>query len=248
MTKEEIEITAALTTAAYNILALTNDYFSWEKEWQNYNADGCKGDLINSVLLYMKWYSVDATEAKKMLRSEMMARELKYCNMKAAYLGHGNTSENTIRWLRLLESVMAGNFLWSATTARYIADAEDSYPGLRAAHQEKRILGEDTSIVALIAPELSEKGVMSDEDYTSSKQLGYQKLSAEQMSSTSTSPTSIDGGSLPDTSLKEVPKLRPSMLIEVYGEVSAFDMEYLLQGLIKFIKSVPDYLGALCLS
>ena len=227
MTKEETEMTAALTTAAYNILSLINDYFSWEKEWQNYKADDCKGELPNAVFLYMKWYSLDATEAKKMVRSEIMARELKYCNMKAAYLGHGNTLERTIRWLRLLESVMAANFVWSATTARYNAGAEDSYPGLRAAHQEKRILGEDNSIVAPITPELSEQGGMSDKDSTSCKQLGCQRLSAEQMSSTSISPTSIDGQSLLDTSLKEVPKLRPSILIDVYGEVSAFDIEYL---------------------
>ena len=144
-----------------------------------------------------------------MLRSEIVPRELKYCNMKAAYLGHGNTPEKTIRWLRLLESVMAANFVWSATTAQYNAGAENSYPGLRAAHQQKRILGENHSIVTPRAPELSEQGVMSDEDSTSSKQLGCQRLSAEQMSSTSTSPTSIDGQSLLDTSSNEVPNLRP---------------------------------------
>ena len=227
MTKGETEMTAALTTAVYNNLSLTNDYFSWEKEWQNYKADDCKGELPNAVFFYMKWYSVDATEAKKMLRSEIMARELKYCNMKADYLGHGNIPESTIRWLRLLESAMAGNFVWSATTARYNAGAEDPYPGLRAAHQEKQILGEAHSIVAPITPELSEQAGMNDEDSTPSKQLGCPRLGAEQMPTSSTSPTSIDGQSLLDTSSKEVPKLRPSILIDIYGEVSAFDIDYL---------------------
>ena len=55
MTKEETEMNPALATAVYNSLSLTNDYFSWEKEWQNYKADDCKGELPNAVFLYMKW-------------------------------------------------------------------------------------------------------------------------------------------------------------------------------------------------
>jgi hypothetical protein len=136
-TDEEIESTAEMTDIAYGAWILVNDYFSWEKEWKNYMANGSVGLIVSAVWFFMKWHSVDAEESKRMVRKEIMAREEKYEQMRDEFLARGNHSQKTLEWINLLDNVTSGNFVWSMTTARYHEDLEDSYPALRKAHKEK---------------------------------------------------------------------------------------------------------------
>ncbi|KAI1771877.1 isoprenoid synthase domain-containing protein [Hypoxylon cercidicola] len=132
----EEEKTSAITSAAYDAWVLVNDYFSWEKERNNQQASGGNGMIANSIFLFMKWYSVDADEGKKMLRKEILAREDKYCKAKDDFLASGDVTVKTTQWLELLDLVTAGNFAWSMTTARYRLGAEDAYPSLRKSCSE----------------------------------------------------------------------------------------------------------------
>lgn len=136
LSEEESAETAALTTAAYDAWVLVNDYFSWEKEWKNHEANGETGMIVSAVFLFMKWHSVDATKARALLREEIIVREEKYCRAKEDFLARGKLTEKTVQWLDLLDLVTAGNFAWSMTTARYQLEADDAYPRLRAAHKE----------------------------------------------------------------------------------------------------------------
>lgn len=136
LSEKESEATSALTTAAYDAWVLVNDYFSWEKEWKNHEANGETGMIVSAVFLFMKWRSVDATKARALLREEIIAREEKYCRAKEDFLARGKLTEKTIQWLDLLDLVTAGNFAWSMTTGRYQLEADDAYPRLRAAHKE----------------------------------------------------------------------------------------------------------------
>jgi predicted secreted protein len=136
-TREEVAATAEMTEMAYGAWVLVNDYFSWEKEWKNYTANGSVGLIVSAVWFFMKWHSVDVEESKRMIRKEIMAREEKYEQMRDEFLARGNHSRKTLEWINLLDNVTAGNFVWSMTTARYHTDVEDSYPGLRKAHLEK---------------------------------------------------------------------------------------------------------------
>lgn len=138
LTEEEQKQTADLTRAAYDAWVLVNDYFSWEKEYQNYHANGSTGQIASAVFLFMKWHNVDPIIAKKMLRSEIIAREEKLCKLKTEYLARGSITVRILKWIDLLVLVTAGNFVWSMTTARYHDKAEDAYPGLRAAKKDKK--------------------------------------------------------------------------------------------------------------
>ncbi|KAK6084429.1 polyprenyl synthetase [Seiridium cupressi] len=135
---DEVEKTAAITSAAYDAWVLVNDYFSWEKEWKNHQANGGSGVIANAVFLFMRWYSVDAIEGKRMLRKEILAREDKYCRAKEEFLASGNVTDKTSQWLELLDHVTAGNFAWSMTTARYRLGGKDAYPALRAADPDNK--------------------------------------------------------------------------------------------------------------
>lgn len=137
LTDYEKERTSAVTTAAYNAWVLVNDYFSWEKEWQNYQGNNSQGEIVSAVFLFMKWRSVDPMEARKLLKAEILAREQRYCEAKDELTARGNISDNIRNWFDLLDWVTAGNFAWSMTTARYL-NGKDAYPSLRTAHESKR--------------------------------------------------------------------------------------------------------------
>ncbi|PNP59918.1 hypothetical protein FNYG_14764 [Fusarium nygamai] len=128
LTPEEEKKTADITSAAYDRWVLVNDYFSWEKEWSNYQSNGATGVIANSIFLFMKWHSIEKEEGKKMLRKEIISREDKYCSLKDEFLAKGAATEKTRQWLELLDLVTAGNFAWSMTTARYRVGAPDVYP------------------------------------------------------------------------------------------------------------------------
>lgn len=136
LNEDEVEKTSPITSSAYDAWVLVNDYFSWEKEWQNHQNNGGVGIIANAIFLFMRWYSVDATEGRRMLRKEILAREEKYCKEKETFLASGHATDRTSQWLKLLDHVTAGNFAWSMTTARYRLGGEDAYPALRAAHGE----------------------------------------------------------------------------------------------------------------
>ena len=191
LTEEEKEATSELTAAAYNAWVLVNDYFSWDKEWKNYQANGSVGEIVSGVFLFMKWYSLGPQEAKAMLRSEIIRREQMFCDAKEAFLARGVSTEGTNTWLAILDLVTGGNFIWSMTTARYILDADDEYPRLREKHQEKLASGAVHDFAAPIAPSLKDGEQPSpdnNDDHSSDSDLGMSE-------SVSTAPTSHDSSS-----------------------------------------------------
>ena len=198
LTEEEKAATSALTNAAYNSHVLVNDYFSWDKEWQNYQANGCKGEIVSGVFLFMKWYSLGPHEAKSMLRGEIIKREQMFCDAKAAFIARGIVSENTEKWLSILDYVTAGNFVWSMTTARYVLGADDEYPRLRAAHQAKLASGAIHDFNApIVLNSTDAKQPIPDitDDHSSSS-------GGEMNEDVSTAPTSPDASS-PEPTLRE---------------------------------------------
>lgn len=157
---EEEEKTSAITWAAYDAWVLVNDYFSWEKELNNQQANGGNGMIANAIFLFKKWYSVDAVEGKKMLRKEILAREDKYCKAKDDFLASSDVTSRTTQWLELLDLVTAGNFAWSMTTARYRLGAEDAYPSLRTAYSKTADTGNTDSLgspISLNAATMADK-------------------------------------------------------------------------------------------
>ncbi|KAF4966749.1 hypothetical protein FSARC_5614 [Fusarium sarcochroum] len=130
LSEAEEQKIAHITTVAYGAWVLVNDYFSWDKEWKNYQANGSTGMIANAIFLFMGWYSVDKEDAKKMVRKEIMSREAKYCTLKDEFIAKGLATDKILHWLHVLDCVTAGNFAWSMTTARYQAGSDDIYPTL----------------------------------------------------------------------------------------------------------------------
>jgi hypothetical protein len=63
-------------------MLLTNDYFSWDKEYRVWICCGKSTYLINAVHVLMSLYSIDATKAKDMLRTKILDAEQVYCDLR----------------------------------------------------------------------------------------------------------------------------------------------------------------------
>lgn len=145
LTAEEEQKTLSVTWAAYDAWVLVNDYFSWEKEEQLYNAKGASGPIANAVYLFMQWKSIDAAAAQKLLRKEITLREDKFIQLRDKLLASRDCTPRLVRWMRLLEDITAGNFAWSMTTARYRLANKNSYPALRAAQNAQGAVADSLS-------------------------------------------------------------------------------------------------------
>lgn len=219
LTEAEIERTAVVTSAAYDAWVLVNDYFSWEKEWKNFQDNGSKGEIVSAVFLFMKWNSVDWQQGKAMLRKEILSREEMYCQAKEDFLARGNLTEKTIQWLELLDLVTAGNFAWSMTTARYDLQGEDSYPRLRAEEQDKQASGFLDTLSTPISVKVSASlGTQSkSEDTTSSRSSRSTSVGAN-----TTAPTTPDDSGADALKVIDIktPATLPVPSLKLYEEVS----------------------------
>jgi hypothetical protein len=112
---------APILRPIHDVVTLTNDYFSWEKEIAEHIELKGTTPLINSVAFYMKWDSLSATDAKAAVKAKIQQLEENYSALKAEYIArHGDKAPSSvIRWFNVMEAVVAGNLIWSNFTPRY---------------------------------------------------------------------------------------------------------------------------------
>lgn len=108
---------------------MTNDYFSWEKEYQLH----CKSDkstpLLNAVNLIQGWHSISEEKSKAKLKELIMKLEREYCSLKTEFLVQNpGPSPKILRWFDCLETITAANLLWSISCSRYNLGVENPYP------------------------------------------------------------------------------------------------------------------------
>ncbi|KAJ5090177.1 hypothetical protein N7532_008861 [Penicillium argentinense] len=125
LTAAEQSITSPILQPLYDSIALTNDYFSWEKE-----SSEQKSHVVSSVALFMKWDSLSASEAKEAVKAKIIELEGDYLTRKTKCLqeiGSGGTSQTVNRAFDLIEAIAAGLFLWSMTCPRYHCSSQNIY-------------------------------------------------------------------------------------------------------------------------
>ncbi|KAH8598382.1 isoprenoid synthase domain-containing protein [Bisporella sp. PMI_857] len=112
---------APILKPIHDVVTLTNDYFSWEKEIAEHIELNEANPLINSVAFFMKWDSLSATDAKASVKAKIQQLEEEYSALKTEYIArHGDkTPSSVIRWFSIMEAVVAGNLIWSNFTPRY---------------------------------------------------------------------------------------------------------------------------------
>lgn len=86
-----------------------NDYYSWERELETYQAKQQPKQLTNAIDTLMHLHTIDALEAKTMLLQELNIRETQYCKLKDAYIKQNNPGVHVLRYLDAAECLVAGS-------------------------------------------------------------------------------------------------------------------------------------------
>ncbi|KAF9002133.1 isoprenoid synthase domain-containing protein [Cyathus striatus] len=118
-TDEELQAIKDLEMGFGRMLALTNDYFSWERE-KSQPTDRIR----NAVPILMRQYSLGEKQAKLLLKGIIIEEEeqVKILRIK---LINSEPSEDVMRYIDALELYVGGNIYWSATCPRYNKPQEE---------------------------------------------------------------------------------------------------------------------------
>ena len=142
LSDEDDEIIRDIVAPAYAVFALTNDYFSFDREygeWREGRRDSMDPEpMTNAVWHCMQWYNIDIEQSKELVRTETVRYEAEFESRKRTFLD-ANPSPPQRLWMCLdgISQMIIGNVIWSSTCPRY-------HPELRYdanAGVENRFLG-----------------------------------------------------------------------------------------------------------
>ena len=117
---EEIAPTRHIFEPAEWALVLTNDYWSWGRE---YNASLAKGSrIVNSIELLSRLRNIGYDEAKEVVRELITTYESEYeRRVQAFLLEHPSTPGYLCDFIQVVGLVVAGNHYWCANCPRHHA-------------------------------------------------------------------------------------------------------------------------------
>jgi hypothetical protein len=110
---------------------LTNDYYSFNKEFDEHYRAGTIERIQNGVALLMREYGYNEEESREILKKEVNKMEQEFINMYLTWLKSPvSKSRNLIQYLTMVYCLYSGTMFWMAHGARYhrtdlITTAED---------------------------------------------------------------------------------------------------------------------------
>ncbi|RDW88454.1 fusicoccadiene synthase [Coleophoma cylindrospora] len=118
---EEANMSLNVTRPAYETLALANDFFSWQKEYDDFLRNPTSKDMANAVWIIMKEHMVGIDEAKLICKDKIASSCRQYLEGKKIFeTQFGNTvSLDLLKYLSALELSISGNVVWSQYSPRY---------------------------------------------------------------------------------------------------------------------------------
>jgi ophiobolin F synthase len=147
MTDEEFTEIEELAYPAYAALGLTNDCFSFDREYADREATSPGSEeqpMTNAVWLCMQWSDLDIAQAKEMVRKKALAYEDEYASKKSAFLSENPGSNKFRLCLDGLSQILIGTTVWSLSCPRYHPEQRyDANAGV-----ENQFLGKETMPLA----------------------------------------------------------------------------------------------------
>jgi hypothetical protein len=133
LTEAELKSIETVQAPILTAVTLTNDYFSWDKEYQLHIQSGQSTPLLNAVYFIKCWERISDANAKVKLRNIICGLEKGYSSLKSGYLLKNPTaSQNILKWVGCLEAFAAGNMIKSTKddSITFILDKDTIFPGL----------------------------------------------------------------------------------------------------------------------
>lgn len=119
LTAKEDEQLAEVVRPCFASLALANDYFSFDREWEISKLPGAPKP-VNAVWHYMRWHGVDVPSAKRLARDAANRYEamfLEFCH--SFRMKHSPVSKKIDQYLDAIAHQVSGNVVWSLNCPRY---------------------------------------------------------------------------------------------------------------------------------
>lgn len=109
---------AELVLPAVIAASLTNDLFSYEKEYEAAQAAG-HPDVVNALWVLMSEHKISLEEAKAMCRIRIKKEVAQYVHIVRKTQSRGDLSSDAKRYIGLMQYSVSGNVVWSLQCPRY---------------------------------------------------------------------------------------------------------------------------------
>lgn len=116
--EEELEMCHELANTAYLNLGLTNDLYSWQKEYETAVAMG-RDYVANIIGVLMEERKASEEEAKEICREKIKVTIVDFRKIVADTKARDDVSVDTKRYLEGLLYSLSGNLVWSIDCPRY---------------------------------------------------------------------------------------------------------------------------------
>jgi geranylgeranyl pyrophosphate synthase len=142
LTEEEDSKLESIVFPCYAVLGLTNDYFSFDREWKEFE-ESQDTTMTNAVCLLMELEKIDVETAKTRLREEVIKYEKEFLRRQTQFAtSQPAPSEKLLWYLRALAYQVSGNTVWSLKCPRYHAEYRyDPNASLENVIEKQRELG-----------------------------------------------------------------------------------------------------------
>ena len=119
ITEDERKLIMPITAPAFVSLALTNDFFSWQKEYDQFKREAKAAYMVNAIWILTQEHSIEIEKAKQILKDKIASYCQEYLRLKAEFQSSKVISSDVRNYLSALELSIAGNVGWSQFTPRY---------------------------------------------------------------------------------------------------------------------------------
>lgn len=109
---------AELVLPAVIAASLTNDLFSYEKEYEVAQAAGLP-DVVNALWVLMSEHKISLKEAKAMCRMRIKEEVAQYAHIVRETQSRNDLSNDVKRYIELMQYSVSGNVVWSLQCPRY---------------------------------------------------------------------------------------------------------------------------------
>jgi hypothetical protein len=132
--EHELSQCEKLVLPAVVAASLTNDLFSYDKEYEAAKAAGLS-NVVNALWVLMQEHNISLEVAKERCRSRIRTEVGKYSKILAEVASREDLSCDTKKYLELMQYSVSGNVVWSLQCPRYHIDMEyNDRQLLRAEH------------------------------------------------------------------------------------------------------------------
>ena len=118
--EEEKEAVRHIVEPILTNVIMINDYYSFEREYEEYIINGKKHDMRNSVWFLMQHEGLEERQAKQRVLEEALELERNYTIARRAYEeSHPDMAQRIARYLDAAMFLATGAWYWATFSSRY---------------------------------------------------------------------------------------------------------------------------------